>query len=231
MHRGGDTPAIGELVAGLREALEARADPARATAMAAYMQHHFSFLGVPTPERRAAQRPTIEALNHAAGDDLITFAGACWAEPERELQYSAADALRRHERALAPGHLLAVGDLITSRSWWDTVDSLASHTVGPLVRRHPELIATMDLWIASDNLWLARTAILHQLLYKHHTDADRLFAYADQRASDNDFFVRKALGWALRQYARTDPDAVRAYVTARSGQLSELTRKEALKHL
>lgn len=224
-------PGPGELMAGLRRALEAAADPAQAPAMTAYMKHQFPFLGIAAPARRAAQKPTLDALTGAPGDLLIAFADACWAEPEREFQYSAADALRRHAQALAPDHLPALANLITTRSWWDTVDALATHPVGSLVSRHPTLATEMDAWARSDNLWLARTAILHQLLYKQRTDADRLFAYADLRAADTDFFIRKALGWALRQYARTAPDAVRTYVASRADRLSPLTAREALKHL
>jgi 3-methyladenine DNA glycosylase AlkD len=89
----------------------------------------------------------------------------------------------------------------------------------------------MDEWIESDDLWLARSAIIHHLSYKESTDTDRLFAYADRRAADTDFFIRKALGWALRQYARTDPTTVRDFVASRADQLSALTKREALKHL
>ena len=221
-----------DLVPSLRAALEAAAVPGQAEPMAAYMKHRFTFLGVPAPARRAAQKPTLDALAAATGDELIAFARACWADDTaRELQYAAADALRRHNRPIEPGHLPALAELITTRSWWDTVDTLAAHAVGPLVARHPELSAVMDAWIDDDDLWLARTAILHQLMWKDRTDPERLFAYADRRAADTDFFIRKALGWALRQYARTDPDAVRTYVESRADRLSPLTRREALKRI
>lgn len=220
-----------DLVSTLRAALEAAAVPGQAEPMTAYMNHRFTFLGVPAPARRAAQKPTLDALAPATGDELVAFARTCWADPAREVQYVAADALRRHNKALDPSHLPALAELITSKPWWDTVDALATHGVGPLVARHPELSPVMDAWIDSDDLWLARTAILHQLLWKERTDPERLFAYADQRAADTDFFIRKALGWALRQYARTDPEAVRAYVESRADRLSPLTRREALKHL
>jgi 3-methyladenine DNA glycosylase AlkD len=147
------------------------------------------------------------------------------------LQYVAADALRKHHRALEAAHLARLKGLIVDKSWWDTVDSLATHSVGPLVSRNPELATVMDDWIGSDDIWLARTAILHQLSFKGSTDADRLFAYADRRAADTEFFIRKAIGWALRQYARTDPDAVRSFVASRESRLSNLTKREALKHL
>ncbi len=224
-------PTPADLALGLRKALEQAAAPGQAEAMSAYMKHQFTFLGVPAAARREAQKPILDALGAATGDELITFARACWADPAREVQYAAADALRRHNQALVPAHLPALAELITTRPWWDTVDPLATHAVGPLVARHPELSPVMDAWVDSDDLWLARTAILHQLLWKDRTDAHRLFAYADRRASDTDFFIRKALGWALRQYARTDPDAVRTYVESRTDRLSPLTRREALKRL
>jgi 3-methyladenine DNA glycosylase AlkD len=221
----------GDRVAAVRAALEEAAIPDKAPAMASYMKNRFVFLGVPSPDRRAAQRLALAELATASGDDLLAFAEACWREPERELQYVAADALRQHHQALDAAHLARLRGLIVDKSWWDTVDSLATHSVGPLVGRNPELAEEMDDWIGSNNIWLARTAILHQLLYKDRTDAERLFAYADLRATDTEFFIRKAIGWALRQYARTDPDAVRSFVGAREHKLSNLTRREALKHL
>lgn len=215
----------------VRAALAEVADPAQAPAMAAYMKHQFSFLGIASAPRRAAQKAVLDELASASGDELIAFAQACWAQEPRELQYVASDALRRHHRNLQPEHLPALAELITTKPWWDTVDTLAANTVGPLVARHPELSSVMDAWIESDDIWLARTAILHQLLYKDRTDPVRLFAYATRRAADTEFFIRKALGWALRQYARTDPDAVRAYVSTHAEQLSGLTKREALKRI
>jgi 3-methyladenine DNA glycosylase AlkD len=111
------------------------------------------------------------------------------------------------------------------------VDTLAAHTVGPLVAAHPVLVATMDAWVTDENMWLARTAILHQLRYKERTDADRLFRYCTLQAGHRDFFIRKAIGWALRDYARTNPDAVRRYVDEHRSILAPLSIREASKHL
>jgi len=224
-------PSAAARVAELRTALAPLANADRAPQMAAYMKDHFAYFGIKAAPRRQAQRTLVNALKSATGDELIEFALACWAEPEREIQYTGSDALRKHVALLDDGHLPALKTLIVSKSWWDTVDSLAVHTVGPVVARHPDLTATMDAWIDDENFWLARTAILYQLSYKERTDADRLFGYVDRRAADTEFFIRKALGWALRQYARTDPDGVRTFVTEREGQLSGLTKREALKHL
>jgi 3-methyladenine DNA glycosylase AlkD len=108
---------------------------------------------------------------------------------------------------------------------------LAAHVVGQLVAADDELAAVMDEWIEDDDLWIARTALLHQLAYKDRTDPDRLFAYCLRRGTHPDFFIRKAIGWSLREYAKTDPGAVRAFVSAERERLSPLSVREALKNL
>lgn len=215
----------------LRAALEAAADDERAESMARYMRDQFTFLGVPAPVLRQLAKPTLAAGRGATGDELVAFADRCWAQPEREFHYVGALMLRRWVGSLEPRHLDDLRRFITTRSWWDTVDSLAAWSVGPLVRANPELVETMDRWITDENLWLARTAILHQLSYKADTDGDRLFRYAGIRATDAEFFIRKAIGWALRQYARQEPERVRNWVEANRDRLSGLTVREALKHL
>ncbi len=218
-------------MAALRRRLEAASAPDRAELMSAYLRNQFPFLGIGAKDRRAATRPTLVAAKTASTDELIAFAAACWEEPEREFAYVACDVLRTQAPRLEPRHLDAVRSLLTARSWWDTIDPLATRTVGTMVRTNPELVGTMDHWVHSDNFWLARTAILHQLLYGEATDAHRLFSYAQARAGDDEFFVRKAIGWSLRQYARIDPQAVRTFVSAHDAALSSLTKREALKHL
>ncbi len=215
----------------LRGQLSEVSDPSQAPEMARYMKDQFAYLGVKTPDRRRTTKPIIAAAKTATGREVIDFADACWREPEREFQYVGVDALRAAAAQLDEGDLASIRRLISTKSWWDTVDALAAWVVGPMVSAHPELAADMDGWIDDDDMWIARSAILHQLGYKESTDAGRLFAYADKRAADTEFFIRKALGWALRQYARTDPDAVRAYVDANRERLSGLTIREATKHL
>ncbi len=205
-------------------------DPDNAAQMAAYMKDHFPFAGVKTPERRAIAKEVL-GRTRPSPDELLEFAEACWALPEREMQMVGADELRRHARILTPDHLPAVRRFVVDKAWWDSVDVLAIHVVGPMVRDHRELGAEMDRWIDDPDLWVARTAILHQLLWKHETDTDRLADHVDRRADDTEFFIRKALGWALRQYARTDPGWVAALVDQHRHRLSGLTIREATKHL
>jgi 3-methyladenine DNA glycosylase AlkD len=215
----------------LGTAYGAAADPARAAPMAAYQRDRFPFLGISAVPRRALSRRALAGLPRPDEADLRAVALGCWALAEREYQYFACDWLVRHRAVPGAGFLATLRELITTKSWWDTVDPLATGVVGPLVSRHPALRASMDAWLADDDRWLIRSAILHQLGYREETDAGWLFAACAARADHRDFFVRKAIGWALRQYARTDPDAVRRFVDAHRDRLSGLSVREALKHL
>jgi 3-methyladenine DNA glycosylase AlkD len=220
-----------EVLTRLVPLFEAARDPARAAGQSAYMRHQFAFLGLGTPTLRALARSAVSGLPKPTEDDLRTVALACWSRAEREYQYFACDWLRAHVAVPGPAFLDTVRTLITTRPWWDTIDPLATRTVGGLVRRHPQLAAEMDAWSADPDMWLVRTALLHQLHYGAETDTERLFDYCTRQAGHPDFFVRKAIGWALRQYARTDPDAVRAYLARNRDRLSTLSVREAAKHL
>jgi 3-methyladenine DNA glycosylase AlkD len=217
------------VLARLTALFEADRDPDRAAAMRAYMRDQFAFLGIMAPRQRALARQATAGAGEPTQADLVALADACWAREEREYQYFACGYLRRHAAVLTPDALPAVRRLITTKPWWDTVDVLAARVVGPMVTRHGELVAAMDEWIADDDRWVVRTALLHQLFYQGDTDARRLFDYCAQQKGHTDFFVRKAIGWALREYAKTDPAAVRAFVAATA--LSGLSRREALKNL
>jgi 3-methyladenine DNA glycosylase AlkD len=216
----------------LTTAYAAAADPERAASAAAYMRDAFPFLGIMTPARRKLSREVLAGTPRRPDEaDCTAIALRCWALPEREYQYFAVDYLRRHApKSCSAAFLPIARHLITTRSWWDTVDQLASHVVGPLVAADPALPAVMDRWIEDDDLWAVRTALLHQLRYKDATDTDRLFGYCLRQAAHPDFFVRKAIGWALREYAYTDPEAVHAFVVSARERLAPLSVREALKH-
>lgn len=213
----------------LRSTLPEHADPVRATAMSAYMRDKFAFLGIPSTPLTGLTRQALAGLPRPTSDEAAEIALGCWAAEEREYQYVACAYLRRHVRVLDAGFMGTLRELVVTKSWWDTVDALAAHVAGPLREAYPELVVILDDWAASDELWLARTAILHQLRYGTRTDADRLFRYCAMRAGDTDFFLRKAIGWALREYAKTDPAAVVRFVE--SHELSGLSRREAVKNL
>jgi 3-methyladenine DNA glycosylase AlkD len=241
-----DTPLSRTVLDRLMLAYGAAADPADAGPMRAYMRDAFPFLGIKTPRRRQLAKQIVRGLPAPDQQDLRAVALACWAQPAREYQYFAVDWLVKHANRPEPGFLGTIETLVTTRSWWDTVDPLATRVVGPIVARQtaslareaspggpgkpPTAVSTMDDWAADDNLWLARTALLHQFHYKEKTDTGRLFGYCAALAGHPDFFIRKAIGWALRQYARTDPGAVRTFVAA-TPTLSGLSVREAMKHL
>ncbi|MEV0979034.1 DNA alkylation repair protein [Streptomyces sp. NPDC049915] len=215
----------------LTEVYGAAADPERAGAMRAYMKDVAPFLGIATPERRGLSRTVLSGTARPGEADCAAIALRCWALPEREYHYFAVDYLRRHVGRCSSAFLPVVRHLITTVPWWDTVDLLAAHVVGPLVAADPGLATAMDAWIADDDLWPARTALLHQLRFKEDTDTERLFGYCLRRSGHPDFFIRKAIGWALREYAKTDPDAVRAFLARERGRFAALTVREALKNI
>jgi 3-methyladenine DNA glycosylase AlkD len=215
----------------LTDVFPAAADPAQAVAMRAYMKDVAPFLGLTTPERRALSRTVTRNTPRPDETDLTALALRCWALPEREYHYFAVDHLRRHVARSSSTFLPVARHLVATVSWWDTVDPLAAHVVGPLVAADPALNSAMDAWIADDDLWIARAALLHQLRRKERTDAERLFAYCLRQSAHPDFFIRKAIGWALREYAKTDPDAVRAFLTRERARFAPLTVREALKNI
>ncbi|HEY7175814.1 MAG TPA: DNA alkylation repair protein [Micromonosporaceae bacterium] len=225
------TPLATTVVGRLTDTYGAARDPERAAPMVAYMRHQFAYLGIGAPEQRVLSRTVVAGLPSPTAADLRDIALACWALDEREYQYFAARLLRRHVRACSAGFLDTVRVLITTKPWWDTVDELAVHVVGPLVARFGDLATTMDAWSADADMWLVRTAILHQLRYRDKTDSERLFRYSASQAGHRDFFVRKAIGWALREYAKTDAEAVRAFVDAHRESLSGLSIREALRNV
>ena len=212
-------------------AYAAAADPERAVAMRAYMKDVAPFLGLTTPVRRALSRTVLAGTPRPDEADCTAIALRCWALPEREYHYFAVDYLRRHVRQLSSGFLPVTRHLVSTVPWWDTVDALASHVVGGLVTADPGLRDATDAWIEDDHLWIARTALLHQLRHKEATDTSRLFSYCVRRSGHPDFFIGKAIGWALREYAKTDPEAVREFVAREGARLSPLSVWEALKNL
>jgi 3-methyladenine DNA glycosylase AlkD len=215
-------------------ALTPLANPELRAGMRAYMREQFDYLGVQTPTRRAATMPIVRAQKGASAADLLRSARMLWALPEREYQYVAVDLLGRHVRSLEPKHIAALLTLVKKKSWWDTVDALAdviNRITHASCQDNAAAQAMMDTAIASSNLWVRRVAIIHQLGWRGRTDTVRLFAYATARAHEKEFFIRKAIGWALRDYARHAPAEVRAFLRVNSSLLSPLSIREAGKHL
>lgn len=216
------------LVDDIRANLRAHADPARAAGQQAYMKSTMAFLGVPVPQARRVARTAGRSVQDAA--ELRAAARTLWDDAEhREERYAAMAllALRHAEGDLASVPLIE--HMVRTGQWWDITDELA-HRVAVLLDRHPaETAALVRAWSTDDDFWMRRVAIISQLGRRDRVDRDLLADAIAPNLGDREFFIRKAIGWALREYARVAPDWVRAY--AGSHPLSPLSRREALKHL
>ncbi len=208
-------------------ALQRAADPARRAPMRAYMRDQFEFLGVATPVRRDATKALYKDMKSKSADELMALAQALWDHPAREYQYAAIDLLAAHSSKFDIQHLPFLMSLVQSKSWWDTVDATATVIGKVLKYRH----VGMDEAVSHENMWVRRVAILHQLGWRNKTDQALLFSYSLQRAHEKEFFIQKAIGWALRDYARHNPQAVREFTLAEKARLSPLSYREANKHL
>ena len=221
-----------QLVTQIQHTLAALADPAREVAMRAYLRDQFPFLGIPTPARRAALKPLLKL--DFDQNRLLTAADQLWCLPEREYRYAAIDLLARHAGRLDASAVVPLLALAQREPWWETVDGLAG-IVGDVVhaarRNDPDAQAAMDVALRHDCLWVRRVAMIHQLGWRLDTDTARLFGYAETLAPEGDFFIRKAIGWALRDYARWHPQAVRDFVAAMGQRLAPLSAREAMRRI
>jgi 3-methyladenine DNA glycosylase AlkD len=154
-----------------------------------------------------------------------------WNHPKRECQSAALDLLMRSKKIVSAEHMPLFEWMILTKSWWDTVDVIAPHCCGTLFQREPQLIDRFaEKWITSESFWLRRAALLFQLKYKNATDEGRLFHYILLNAGSDQFFIQKAIGWALREYSKTAPDAVKRFIKEHD-ELKPLSRREGMKWL
>lgn len=205
------------------------ANPDKAASMASYMKNQFPFLGISKPDRSRLQREFVkqERLNKAVDWNLVF---ALWNMPEREFQYLAMDYLLALRKYMQKDDISYIKTLIVTKSWWDTVDMLASGVLGALCLAEPDLVSTHMLeWSDSDNKWLRRSAILFQLKYKQDTDPNLLSAIIANNLGTREFFINKAIGWILREYSKTDRDWVKTFIN--SNTLHPLSVREASKYL
>lgn len=211
----------------IAEALEPMACPTNAFAVRAYMKDVSPFLGIKTPARRAAVAAISAGQPTPSIVMLHEIVKLLWDEPMREFQYAACDLLGRY-RAELPAEFLAdpVQSLLTTKPWWDTVDALGTAVVSPLTVTYPETVSLMWAWCNSSDRWLIRAAIQHQRGRKQHTDTELLFAMCQQHLEDREFFVAKAIGWALRDTSRWFPEQVAEFVAA-NPQMSPVALREA----
>lgn len=214
----------------IARALRPLRDPETATGMKRYMRNRFDFLGVKMPVRRTATRPLFRPDRRPDIADLPEITEDLFGRKQREFQYAAVDLLDVYRGELPASFLGLAESLITTKSWWDTVDGLASHLVGDLAARHAAAgRRAINRWRKAGSFWLRRATLIHQLGYKARTDAGLLFEIIRENRPDPEFFIQKAIGWSLRECSKTDADAVVRFVEEE--ELEGLARREALKWL
>jgi 3-methyladenine DNA glycosylase AlkD len=219
----------------IRAVLTPIAEPARAPKMKAYMKSEMPYLGVTSPKLRAALNALYATYPFESAEQWRADALALWRTAEvREERYAAIQ-LTGHRKAKSFQTLDALPmyeEMIVDGAWWDYVDEIASNRIGPLLAAYPrEMTRTMRAWSRSPDMWKRRTSIICQLGFKGSIDVELLYACIAPSIDSKEFFLRKAIGWALRQHARLDPAEVRRYVTMHEAQLSGLSKREALKHV
>lgn len=206
------------------------ADESKAAGMKKYMRDHFDFFGIPKPLRVDPNKILFKETDLLPVAERIKLAKLLWRQPWRELQYFAMEMISRKKKEWPLEIHLLFDRMILEKSWWDTVDFIAVNLYGPYFRLFPEMRKTkLAEWKAGNSFWLHRTSILFQLKYRELTDEKLLFSLCKHYAAEKEFFMRKAIGWALREYSKTSPAAVRTFLS--QTECSALSRKEASKYL
>lgn len=220
------------LVSYVQSALREQADPEKAAGMQAYMKTGMPFYGVQKPGRTRILRHINQQYVPTSREEYEGLVAALWELPHREEKYLAQAVAGTFRDFIVPESLPLYRRFIVEGAWWDFVDEAATHLVRPLVIGYPgEIWPEVDSWIDHHDMWLRRAAIICQVGAKEQTDADRLFRYCAKRAHEKEFFIRKAIGWALRDYARTEPEAVARFASEHREELSGLSYREATKHI
>lgn len=213
----------------LQAEFERHANPQRAAKQKAYMKDNFKFYGITAPERQEIQKPFLLKQHLPPKKDLEKLIKKLWSKPQREYQMFGQELVNRYSKQLEKEDMTLLEYMVTHKSWWDTVDYIAANAMGTYFKLYPELRQKyVKKWLASDHIWLQRSALLFQLKYKDQLDND-LLAYAIKRLfGSKEFFINKAIGWILRQYSRVNPEWVKIFVKD-NPSLANLSKREALR--
>lgn len=214
----------------LWEHLKKQENKVDAEPMKKYMRDQFDFFGLRSPILKEAVKNFIRENGLPASNELSSFIKEAWAKPEREMQYAALTVADKLKKQMTKEDIQWIEYIIVNKSWWDTIDHIAKNVAGYYFMRFPEeIIPVTERWIASENIWLMRSAILFQLGYKEKTDKELLAYIIKETKYEQDFFIRKGIGWALREYAKVNKDWVWDFV--HNEELSPLSYKEAIKNI
>jgi 3-methyladenine DNA glycosylase AlkD len=223
------------LIRAVQGALEAAADPQKAPQMQAYMKSDMPYCGVSSPDQKRLWRTIFPAHPLGSAAEWQRVALALWRGARfREERYAAIALtdLRAYRAFRTTKAMPMFEEMIVTGAWWDYVDAIATHQIGDVLRAEPRAITPlMRRWAKDPHMWKRRAAILSQIRFKGETDLDLLYACIEPNLGGKEFFIRKAIGWALRQYAWIDPREVRRYVNAHRDRLSPLSVREAMKNL
>lgn len=208
------------------ESLAIHADPARAIQMKKYMKDKFEFYGIPSPRLRKIASPFFQKNNRPEENEIPDLVYEFWKAPQRELQYFAVELLKKYVKGSPKEWINLYEKLITRKSWWDTVDALAAWQVGYYFKKHPDQVMPYTTkWMDSGNMWLQRTCLIFQLKYKDETDFQLLKSLIIPLSGSKEFFIQKAIGWALREYSKLFPQRVMDF--ASNQPMAKLSYREA----
>jgi 3-methyladenine DNA glycosylase AlkD len=220
-----------DFVTDIRQAFSDNANSDNAAKMAAYMKGNFLFVGIKTGLRRDIQKEILLKHKKEVQAEARNVALQLYNLPQREYHYCAIEILIKElHKKFVPEDIDLIEYLLITHSWWDSVDTIAKYLLGGYLKQYPENTATViEKFSGSENMWLNRSAIIFQLGYKKDTDAKLLFSLCERHCNLKEFFIQKAIGWALREYGKTNPEAVIHFVN--SVRLKPLSTREALKNL
>ena len=201
----------------------------QAQKMSKYMLNKFEYIGIKTPERRKIFKNSFKEYKNKEKIDW-EFVNKCWENKYREFQYVAADYLKNMKDKLTINDIPKFKRLILEKSWWDTIDNL-DMTIGALALKDSNVNKILLEWSLDENIWLRRIAIDHQLLRKEKTNTELLEKILKNNLGQAEFFINKAIGWALRNYSKTNPERVKNFIEENKEKMAKLSIKEASKYL
>ena len=222
------TNSTNDFILTLETAFEQNANANVATGQKTYMKNLFEFYGVKAPIRQGIQKPFFNKKFLPPKNELEVITKILWNKPQREFQYFSQEMVHCYKKQFEKNDIRLLEFMITHKSWWDSVDFIASKLVGEYFKIYPvQRDGQIKKWLASGNIWLQRTAILFQLNYKESVDTELLETVIKALLGSKEFFINKAIGWMLRQYGKTNPGWVVDFCKRTS--LDKLSRKEALR--
>ena len=207
---------------------ERHSNPKIAVGQKAYMKNQFEFFGIKAPIRREIQKPFLIKKHLPPKRELLKIIRKLWNKPEREYQMFGQELVNKYSKEFLPDDIELLEFMVTNKSWWDTVDFIATHMMGEYFIKYPQFRKKKAKeWLSSNNIWLQRSALLFQLNYKEKLDTKLLESIIKPLLGSKEFFINKAIGWVLRQYSKTNPEWVVHFV--HRTPLHSLSKREALR--